>query len=729
MTVNGSIKNKIRSLLKEALSIVLCLMMIAGIMPQPAFAELSPEEEAAVKKMTSAEIKILMDKTKADLDRYTAEYTAADTQMKNAEAVMQSARTKIQPAKDNMDTAEWPLDQKSRQFMDKFVYDTWNYYDKYIFTSDHYTARRTVNQYKDAGMTYDNAYQFFQSDYRLIEAKAHNTYGSIIADFEAKYGAGKFEEVYTRALGYNAVMLALDHIDTCNAIRGDRTELAKYWVKVMGQSVPETVPQLSVSPSMMITSAMSAALNSSRPDTISHIYKIAGMGMQGVGQNAHSASGGSGKITDAFPFLWGLENSNGTKSGHNGNIAAPGYTVTGAALSNPNPYTGRAVFDQDFGTLEDNYKTYNTSEIRTKLNSFCYSELNTYNAAKTAYENAETDYSNARDEYQEAYRAFAAARRLKNETSSTYTSYEYYYRQKLKEEQQPAVMTYTVYFIDGHTNSTIKTQEVEKGGAATPPKAPEHEGYVFTGWDNEDYKHVTDVMVVIANYREASDADKAAASESRVPSAITSAAPADLSDVESLITGKASDADRKGCTFGLLRAKGSARSGTAVKLSWKRVSGAKSYVIYGNKCGKNNRYVKITRVTGTSFTHKKLRKGKYYKYLIVAVKGKKAIAVSKTIHVATKGGKVGNSKALKTNAKKDKVSLKKGRKFKLKAKAIPQSKKLKVRKHRATAFESSNPKIATVTGKGVIKAKKKGKCFVYAYTQNGVCKAIKVTVK
>lgn len=50
-------------------------------------------------------------------------------------------------------------------------------------------------------------------------------------------------------------------------------------------------------------------------------------------------------------------------------------------------------------------------------------------------------------------------------------------------------------------------------------------------------------------------------------------------------------------------------------------------------------------------------------------------------------------------------------------------------RHRAAAFESSNTKIATVNGKGVIKAKKKGSCNIYIYAQNGIYKKIKVTVK
>ena len=67
--------------------------------------------------------------------------------------------------------------------------------------------------------------------------------------------------------------------------------------------------------------------------------------------------------------------------------------------------------------------------------------------------------------------------------------------------------------------------------------------------------------------------------------------------------------------------------------------------------------------------------------------------------------------------------------FKLGAKAVAASKKLKVKKHRAVKYESTDKAVATVTSKGVIKGKAKGTCFVYAYAQNGVSAKIKVTVK
>ena len=105
------------------------------------------------------------------------------------------------------------------------------------------------------------------------------------------------------------------------------------------------------------------------------------------------------------------------------------------------------------------------------------------------------------------------------------------------------------------------------------------------------------------------------------------------------------------------------------------------------------------------------------------------VSSSKIIHVATKGGKVGNVGKVTTKAKKNKVTLRKGKKFKLAGKQVAASKKLKVKVHRKVTYESTNSKVATVTSKGVIKAKKKGKCYVYAYAQNGVFSKIKVTVK
>ncbi|MCR5544800.1 MAG: chitobiase/beta-hexosaminidase C-terminal domain-containing protein, partial [Eubacterium sp.] len=191
------------------------------------------------------------------------------------------------------------------------------------------------------------------------------------------------------------------------------------------------------------------------------------------------------------------------------------------------------------------------------------------------------------------------------------------------------------------------------------------------------------------------------------------------------------DGDVKDSSFGKLKLKVVKSTKNSNKLKWNKVSGATAYRIYGNKCGKRNTFKLIKTVKGNTFNHKKLKKGTYYKYIVVAVKNvngvEKTAAVSKTIHVATKGGKFTNIKSIKLNKKK--LTLKKNKSFTIKAKLTKQSKKLKYKKHVGLRYESSNVKVAKVTRKGRIKAIGKGTCYIYVYAQNGVASKIKVTVK
>ena len=207
---------------------------------------------------------------------------------------------------------------------------------------------------------------------------------------------------------------------------------------------------------------------------------------------------------------------------------------------------------------------------------------------------------------------------------------------------------------------------------------------------------------------------------------IIPALPPSLSAQQKAILHAASDADPANSSFVSLQARPKKITNTSITLVWKKVKGASKYIVYGNKCGRSNRYKKLKTVRTTSYTQKKLKKGTYYKYLVVAIKGSKAIATSKTIHVATTGGKVGNNKSVKVNKKTFKIGV--GKTVTLKATAVVASKKLKVKKHRAIAFESSNKNIATVSKKGVIKGVQKGTCYVYVYAQNGVMAKVKVVV-
>ncbi len=202
------------------------------------------------------------------------------------------------------------------------------------------------------------------------------------------------------------------------------------------------------------------------------------------------------------------------------------------------------------------------------------------------------------------------------------------------------------------------------------------------------------------------------------------------------ITSMKSDNDPAGSKFAPLKLKSTKQGKNSVKLACTKAKGATSYVIYGNACGTKNKMKKLTTVKTNSYNvkkiSKKLKKGTYHKFIVVALdKNNNVVSTSKLIHVATTGGKVGNNKSVTVTKKvvNKAKKLKKGKTLKLKAKAIAKSKKLKVKKHKAVRYESTNTKIATVSNAGVVKAKKKGTCYIYAYAQNGVSKKIKVTVK
>lgn len=208
---------------------------------------------------------------------------------------------------------------------------------------------------------------------------------------------------------------------------------------------------------------------------------------------------------------------------------------------------------------------------------------------------------------------------------------------------------------------------------------------------------------------------------------------ADGTAAEKAVTTSKAKEGPAGSKFSVLQLRSTKQAKNSITLKWSKAKGAKKYVVYGNLTGK--KLVKLSTTTKASLAVKKigktkLAKGSYYRFMVMALDAKgKVVSTSKVVHVATAGGKVGNYKSVSTNAKGGKASLKKGKTFKLGAKQTAASKKLKVTKHRALAYESSNTQIATVSKKGVVKAKKKGTCYVYAYAQSGVFAKVKVTVK
>ena len=156
-----------------------------------------------------------------------------------------------------------------------------------------------------------------------------------------------------------------------------------------------------------------------------------------------------------------------------------------------------------------------------------------------------------------------------------------------------------------------------------------------------------------------------------------------VNDVEKKITANRNDGDIAGSTFKILQLRAKKTGRNYINLSWTKVKGASGYIIYGNRCNSARKVYSLKKVVSTIRTSAKitkLNKGTYYKYTAVAYKttteGQKVIASSKTIHVTTIGGKVGNYKKVKLNKKI--VKLKCGKVFKIKAEQVPEKKKLKV---------------------------------------------------
>ena len=203
------------------------------------------------------------------------------------------------------------------------------------------------------------------------------------------------------------------------------------------------------------------------------------------------------------------------------------------------------------------------------------------------------------------------------------------------------------------------------------------------------------------------------------------------------ITNMTSDSDPKGAVFSKLSLRSTVQTNDYVKLSWKKPGNAKRYIIYGNKCGSSNKPKRLAVSKDNTCSIKKingskLKKGVYYKFIIVALdKDANVVSVSKLIRVTPKSSKAGNYKSV--TVRKSVVSkakkLRKGKTLKLNARAVVQSKKLKVRKYVGLRYESTNKTIATVSRSGKITARKKGVCYIYAYAQNGVYRKIKVEVK
>ena len=192
--------------------------------------------------------------------------------------------------------------------------------------------------------------------------------------------------------------------------------------------------------------------------------------------------------------------------------------------------------------------------------------------------------------------------------------------------------------------------------------------------------------------------------------------------------------------FGRLKVRSVNQTKTSITLEWSKLDGVDGYLVYGNRCNtstKTYKYQKLVTITnGRTWTHRNLKKGTFYKYIVKAYKivdGKKIVTdTSASIHVITQGSKYGIARSVsvtKIGNKKNalKITLKKGKTAQITAKEIKKDKK--IRHHRNLCYESSNTAVATVSPEGLIQAVGKGTCTIWVYAQNGVYAALTVTVK
>ena len=111
------------------------------------------------------------------------------------------------------------------------------------------------------------------------------------------------------------------------------------------------------------------------------------------------------------------------------------------------------------------------------------------------------------------------------------------------------------------------------------------------------------------------------------------------------------------------------------------------------------------------------------------VNGKKVVISETPVVHAITAGSTKYANPVKVKVKKTKISVKAGKKKKIKADVVLPKNRICQQHSEKIRYIVVDKTIATVNKKGVIRAKSKGTTTVYAIAQNGVSKKITVTVK
>ena len=267
------------------------------------------------------------------------------------------------------------------------------------------------------------------------------------------------------------------------------------------------------------------------------------------------------------------------------------------------------------------------------------------------------------------------------------------------------------------TNTISSVNKLESAKAADPKISEESNAHASSVKDDDQKKeiHQTDAPTAIAADQKGTDLP--VTQNTSKPLSKTKGKTVNtngLSAIKKEVT-SSQKADLTHATYRVIMARQGKTTRQSSQLKWKKVKGAKQYLIFGSKVHKKYQYLGMTKKA--SYTVKGLKKGTYYKYTVIAVNAKnKKLAVSKAVYIVT-NKKISKIQMIKT------LKVKKGKSVKVKA-----SSKGNVKTYRKIQLESSSSKIARVKGMKV-KGLKKGKCILYAYAQNGSCVKIKVTVQ
>lgn len=185
------------------------------------------------------------------------------------------------------------------------------------------------------------------------------------------------------------------------------------------------------------------------------------------------------------------------------------------------------------------------------------------------------------------------------------------------------------------------------------------------------------------------------------------------------------------------------QTGTKLKVSWGRVTGANGYSVYAQYCGKDfsakslNRVKngRITNITIKKINGKKLDTTNNFKMYVVAWKWEngKRVSLAKTLIIHTAGkDSVKYTNVKKIQVKKVSYVMKRGSTATLRPKAVlydKRKKQLTLAHCKEFRYLSSNKKVATVTAGGKVKAKGTGECAIYVFAKNGCKRRIKIKVK